>query len=78
MDKPFFITSRPSDKWGEELVIVTEDSGIPEGGIVEDILPEDFILKMKNLLPSVAVPRIAIFVNRFTSTESGKVIRKIN
>lgn len=78
LDKPFFITSRPSDKWGQELVIVMEDCSIPKGSVREDRLSEDLISEMKKILPSNAVPRTVVFVNKFAITGSGKLIRKIN
>lgn len=76
-DRPFFITSLPSDKWGQELVIVMEDSTVPEGYMKEDTIKDGLISEMKKLLPSNAVPRKVVFVTKFAKTESGKLIRKI-
>ena len=78
LDKPFFITSCPSDKWGQELVVVMENGMVQDGCTREEELPEDLISKMKKILASNAVPRRIVFVSRFAKTASGKLIRKIN
>lgn len=78
IDKPFFITSRQSDKWGEEPVIVMEDNRVEQGCFREEVLPDDVICCMKKLLPAATVPRVAVFINRFVKTDSGKLIRKIH
>lgn len=73
----FFITSQPSEKWGEEPVIAFEYKSLPDGikkcGDVQPALIE----KMREVLPSYAIPRKYIAVNHFTETKTNKIIRKI-
>lgn len=73
----FFVTSQPSDKWGEELVLVLEYTSMEEGTRKEGDIRPDFIDKLKMKLPSHAIPRKYIAVNRFKETSSGKIIRKL-
>lgn len=73
----FFITSQPSEKWGEEPVIAFEYKSLPDGvkkcGDVQPALIE----KMREVLPAHAIPRKYIAVNHFTETKTNKIIRKI-
>ena len=73
----FFVTSRPSDKWGEEVVLAIEYPTMPEGEIKEGDIKAAFVEEMKKVLPAHAVPRRYIAVGKFKETSSGKIIRKI-
>ena len=73
----FFITSVASDTWGEEVTLVLEYSSIPDGEIRKGDIQPALIEKMKQRLPSHAVPRRYIAVKKFKETTSGKIIRKI-
>mgnify|MGYP001068584156 CR=1 FL=1 len=74
----YFITSRPSDKWGEETVLALEYKNLPVGKILEGEIKPSFVEQMKSILPSYAVPRHYVAVNKFKETTSGKIIRKID
>lgn len=73
----FFITSQPSDKWGEELVLALEYTSLPEGTIKTGTIHPDFIEKMKVKLPCHAIPRYYVAINKFKETSTGKIIREI-
>lgn len=69
----FFIGSRPSEKWGEMVVIVIDD---PQGsGHIEEIPPE-MANTFSSLLPPHERPR-AIIRQPARHTVNGKLIRKI-
>ena len=76
-DVRFFVTSRPSEKWGEEIVLAVEYSSLPEGEKKEGETQPALIEKMKKILPSYAVPRHYIAVRKFKETPTGKIIRRI-
>lgn len=71
----FFVTSQPSEKWGEELVLALEYGGLPEGVKKEGDVRPDMIEKLKKVLPPYAIPRKYIAVKKFKMTDSGKIIR---
>ena len=73
----FFITSRQSDKWGEEIVLALEYPALPAGKIKEGEIKPDFVERMKKILPAYAVPRRYAAIGKFKETNSGKVIRSI-
>lgn len=73
----FFLSSLPSDKWGEELVLVLEYPSLPEGTKKEGPIRPAFIEEMKRVLPYYAIPRYYVAVKRFKVTSSGKLIREI-
>lgn len=73
----FFITSRQSDKWGEEIVLALEYPALPAGEIKEGEIKPDFVERMKKILPAYAVPRRYAAICKFKETNSGKVIRSI-
>lgn len=73
----FFITSQPSDKWGEELVLALEYTSLPERTIKTGMIRPDFIEKMKVKLPGHAIPRYYVAINKFKETSTGKIIREI-
>ncbi len=73
----FFITSAPSEKWGQELLLAIEYSGLQEGEKKEGLISPNTIEKMKAILPEYSVPKKYIAVKKFKYTTSGKIIRKI-
>ena len=73
----FFVTSQPSEKWGEEIVLALEYPTLPEGKIKEGELMPAFVEEMKKILPPYAVPRRYIAVRKFAETPTGKVIRRL-
>ena len=73
----FYVTSRPSEKWGEELVLALEYRTLPEGCVKEGEIKPAFIDEMKKLLPHHAVPRRYVAVRKFEETPTGKVVRKL-
>ncbi|KXB37082.1 O-succinylbenzoic acid--CoA ligase family protein [Bacteroidales bacterium KA00344] len=64
MDKPFLITKAPSEKFGEAVVILTEETDM---GQVEEIC--------LNTLPKYWVPRKYVHVDKLPMTETGKPAR---
>lgn len=62
----FYVTSRPSLRWGEEAVIVTDTRN----------LPDDIIERMHSLLPARKVPKEVIYTAEIPLTASKKIIRK--
>lgn len=73
----FFITSQPSEKWGEEIILAIEYKNLPEGIIKRGEIRTNFIEKLKERLPAYAIPRSYIALSHFKETDSGKIIRKI-
>ena len=63
----FYITSRPSAKWGEELVMVVEGS---------DFDVEVFQAAVQSLLPRKLHPKDVILLPEIPLTSSGKIIRQ--
>ena len=72
----FYVASRSSDKWGEELVLVVEYASLPENTVKTGEIKPAFIEEMKKVLPNHSVPRYYVAVGKFEETASGKVIRK--
>lgn len=72
INEKFIVSSIPSDKWGEEVVIVIDDTG--GSGIPEDIPPE-LAHALSELLPPHERPR-AIIRRPIGRTDNGKLIRK--
>lgn len=66
LDKPFLITKAPSEKYGEQVVLLTEATDMAE--IAEVCM---------NALPKYWVPRHYVHVDRIPMTETGKPARKI-
>ncbi|MGM9803992.1 MAG: AMP-binding protein [Muribaculaceae bacterium] len=73
----FFITSQPSKKWGEEVVIALEYSSLPPGTLKHGNVQPALIEKMKQLLPPYSIPKKYIATKHFNETTSGKIIRKL-
>ncbi len=67
-NQPFYITSRKSEQWGEEPVLMIEGE--------MDIDETEVLDAMKNILPKYHVPKQIICEPRFERTASGKIIRK--
>lgn len=65
-DREFYVTSRPSEKWGEELVLVIERP--------DQI--DDLVAQLKGILDSVKMPKDIIYKKAFSRTSSGKIIRE--
>lgn len=63
--KPFLITKAPSEKFGEQVVLLTEDTDMAE---VSEIC--------MNSLPKYWVPRKYVHVDKIPLTETGKPARK--
>lgn len=61
-----YVTSRPSDKWGREAVIVTDCHEIKQ----------DILERLKTLLPPRHAPRDIIYIDKIPLTSSGKIIRQ--
>lgn len=65
---PFYLTSAPSERWGEELVMVVEGA---------DINPQEIIDICHRTLPdSKHCPRRVIIMPEIPRTPSGKIIRQ--
>lgn len=64
----FFVGSRPSQQWGEELILVVENS---------PALPSDDYLmqQMRSLLTPKLAPKAIVRVESIPRTASGKIIR---
>lgn len=61
-----YVSSRHSDKWGQEAVIVTDSSAVNE----------NIIDRLRSLVPSHHVPHAVIKVDKIPLTSSGKIIRQ--
>ena len=61
-----YVTSRPSENWGREAVIVTDSREITQ----------EIIERLKTLLPPHHAPRDIIYLDKIPLTSSGKIIRQ--
>lgn len=61
----FYLTSRPSEIWGREMIMVV--IGEPRGGIME---------KCREILPAASVPKEVIFDTNPEYSASGKLLRR--
>ena len=66
----YYIASRLSEKWGEEVVLVVE------GGDLSDVEKTGLLQRFKAVLPVYSVPKDIVSVPAFKETSSGKVIRE--
>jgi len=73
----FFITSQPSEKWGEEPIIALEYSSLPPDTVKRGDVQPALIEKMRQILPAYAIPRKYAAVRHFKETKTNKIIRKI-
>lgn len=64
IDCAFYVTSRESDVWGEELVLVVESA--------DEIESE----KIFEFLDRYERPKAIIYIEKFDRTDSGKIIRR--
>lgn len=65
MPSPFYITSRKSQTWGEEIILVVEsEKPVIEKNIIE------------KLLNGYERPKEIIYISKFDRTNSGKIVRK--
>ena len=66
----FYITSRMSEKWGNEVILILETPEITE------VEKQSILDKIKSVLPNYCVPKDIICIEHFNETASGKVIRE--
>ncbi len=64
----FYIVGRPSEKWGEEVVMYIENCGL-------DIDTENILSQIKEKLNRYELPKEIISVPMFLRTDSGKIKR---
>ncbi len=73
----FFVTSRPSEKWGEELLLVLQYPGLAPGERKEGEVHPGLIARLKTLLPSHAIPRHYLALPALPTTPTGKLLRQL-
>ena len=66
-NRAFYISSRPSEKWGSEIILYVEGT---------DFDKEEFRAKESEILDQKLIPKDIITVEKFERTESGKIIRR--
>lgn len=66
LSRPFAITSRPDPKFGETVVLVTEDENISETGRL-----------CRNVLPKYWQPQEILHTGHIPMTETGKIARSL-
>lgn len=72
LDMEFYVSSRPSEKWGEEIVIVVA----PRWGGAEIRESDAEILEVcRRLLPPIQVPKGVVRMDRLRRTSNGKIKR---
>lgn len=64
--RAFYISGRPSQRWGSEIVLTVEGSGFDTGR---------FMAAAKELLPARMLPKAVIEMEELPRTASGKIIR---
>lgn len=67
---PFYLIGRPSEKWGEEVVMYIE-------GDSENVDIVDIASCLKNVLNRYEIPKEIITVSKFECTASGKIKREL-
>lgn len=72
----FYVSSQLSDKWGEELILVIEYTGVRAGDKKTGEINQNIIERLRKVLPPYAIPRKYVAVNKIEMTKSGKIIRK--
>lgn len=65
--RPFYLTSEPSDKWGEQLLLVVEGTDTDLPAILDSC---------RALLPPSHCPKRAVALPSLPRTSSGKIIRR--
>lgn len=73
----FFVTSRPSEKWGEELLLVLQYPGLGPDGRKEGEVHPGLIARLKTMLPTHAIPRHYVALHSLPTTPNGKPIRHL-
>lgn len=77
---PFYVTSRPHHKWGEELIIAVEDKSVADqvwvspGKYIPDGLPMS--QHLKRIPEHYKRPKAILLLPAFERTSSGKIKRK--
>ena len=74
----FFVTSRPSEKWGEELLLVLEYPSLADGERKEGEVHPGLITRLKTLLPTHAIPRHYVALPTLPTTPTGKPLRRLH
>ena len=70
LDCRFYVSSRPSEKWGEEVVLILE------GPSLSDEEKRLLMSRLKEVLPVYGMPKDIVSIPVFEETSSGKVKRK--
>ena len=70
-DINFFISSRPDDKWGQEVILIIEKNSKINKSFLDNLKSE-----LKNELKPYQLPKDFILVDRIPLTSTGKLIRK--
>lgn len=66
-DRTYYISSRPSEKWGNEIILYVEGGNLDK---------ERFLVNASEILDKKFLPKEIICVEAFDRTDSGKIIRK--
>lgn len=61
-----YVTSRASERWGREAVIVTDSREVTA----------ELLVRLKDLLPQHHAPHDIIYLDHIQLTSSGKIIRQ--
>ncbi len=70
LSKPFYISSKYDEKFGEIPVLFIEDSEWEKAGITE------LLNKIEKTVSRIEIPKAVVFKNKFRRTESGKIVRE--
>ncbi len=70
VDGRFYVTSRKSEKWGSEVVLVLECDAMDEQG------KQRLLKQLASVLPKYSVPKDVVCKKHFRETSSGKMIRE--
>ncbi|MCF0204107.1 MAG: AMP-binding protein [Muribaculaceae bacterium] len=71
----FYVKGMPSEKWGEEPVIMLEYTSLPAGTEKHGDVQPALIEKMRKVLPPHSIPRRYIAVPKFDEASNGKIRR---
>ncbi|MDD2961739.1 MAG: AMP-binding protein [Muribaculaceae bacterium] len=74
----FFVTGIPSEKWGEEVVLVFEYSSLEVDEIKIGQINERLMIKLRTLLQDYSLPHRYIALKTFKYTSTGKLIRHLD
>lgn len=69
IDRPFFITGRPSEVFGQQVVLVIESPAIPDADLA------NLHASMKSVLDRFEVPGRIICIPKFVYSEGNKLLR---